>query len=50
MNSAYSFDVLCSLDILCLRTHQTVFDKENSYHFVYTQACEKLLTRVGFLQ
>ena len=25
----------------CLRTHQTVFNKENSYHLVYIQACEK---------
>ena len=34
------------LRVLCLRTHQIGFDKENSYHLVYTQACEKLFTRV----
>ena len=31
------------LRVSCLRTHQTVFNKENSYHLVYIQACEKLL-------
>ena len=31
------------LRVSCLRTHQTVFKKENSYHLVYIQACEKLL-------
>ena len=31
------------LRVSCLRTHQTVFNKENSYHLVYVQACEKLL-------
>ena len=29
------------LRVSCLRTHQTVFNKENSYHLVYIQACEK---------
>ena len=31
------------LRVSCLRTHQTVFNKENSYHLVYIQASEKLL-------
>ena len=29
------------LRVSCLRIHQTVFNKENSYHLVYIQACEK---------
>ena len=29
------------LRVSCLRTHQTVFNKENSYHLVNIQACEK---------
>ena len=29
------------LRVSCLRTHQTVFNEENSYHLVYIQACEK---------
>ena len=29
------------LRVSCLRTHQTVFNKENSYQPVYIQACEK---------
>ena len=29
------------LRVSCLRTHQTVFNKENSYQQVYIQACEK---------
>ena len=29
------------LRVSCLRTHQTVFNKENSYHLVYIQACGK---------
>ena len=33
------------LRVSCLRTHQTVFNKENSYHLVYIQVCEKLLER-----
>ena len=31
------------LRVSCLPTHQTVFNKENSYHLVYLQVCEKLL-------
>ena len=29
------------LRVSCLRTHQTVFNKENSYQQVYIQTCEK---------
>ena len=29
------------LRVSCLRTHQTVFNKENSYHLVYIQVCEE---------
>ena len=29
------------LRVSCLRTHQTVFNRENFYHLVYIQACEK---------
>ena len=29
------------LRVSCLHTHQTVFDKENSYQLVYIKVCEK---------
>ena len=31
------------LRVSCLHTQQTVFNKENSDHLVYIQACEKVL-------
>ena len=31
------------LRVSCLRTHQTVFNKENSYQQVYIQACRKAI-------
>ena len=36
------------LRVSCLRTHQAVFNKENSYQLVYIQACEKSFSHTLF--
>ena len=38
MKSTYDSLVL---QVSCLRTHQTLFNKENFYQLVYIKACEK---------